>query len=304
MLINNYNHYLDMIRSVTGLNEARDGSTPDARSLVGVQKLAALNSNTATRHILDSGLYIYRSLAEAITYRVADILHYSDFKDDFANKIGKYNVSLLNDIKDLYLYDFGIFIEISPDEEQRAQLENNIGIALSNGDINLEDAIDIREIKNIKLANQLLKMKRIKKQDREEKMEMQKNAMISQQNMQSQQMAGEISMQKIQMEIDAKIRVKQAETAFDIEKLNAEVQAKSHLMAEEFQYNLKLAEMQTSKMGEINKTKEDSKSSRISQQNSEQSQLINQRKNNLPPLKFESNEDSLDGFDLSEFSPR
>jgi hypothetical protein len=304
MLINNYNHYLDMIRSVTGLNEARDGSTPDARSLVGVQKLAALNSNTATRHILDSGLYIYRSLAEAITYRVADILHYSDFKDDFANKIGKYNVSLLNDIKDLYLYDFGIFIEISPDEEQRAQLENNIGIALSNGDINLEDAIDIREIKNIKLANQLLKMKRIKKQDREEKMEMQKNAMISQQNMQSQQMAGEISMQKIQMEIDAKIRVKQAETAFDIEKLNAEVQAKSHLMAEEFQYNLKLAEIQTSKMGEINKTKEDSKSSRISQQNSEQSQLINQRKNNLPPLKFESNEDSLDGFDLSEFSPR
>ena len=135
-------------------------------------------------------------------------------------------------------------------------------------------------------------------------MEMQKNAMISQQNMQSQQMAGEISMQKIQMEIDAKIRVKQAETAFDIEKLNAEVQAKSHLMAEEFQYNLKLAEIQTSKMGEINKTKEDSKSSRISQQNSEQSQLINQRKNNLPPLKFESNEDSLDGFDLSEFSPR
>ena len=196
MLIANYNHYLDMIRSVTGLNEARDGSTPDPNALVGVQKLAALNSNTATRHILESGLFIFRSIAEALTYRVADILQYAYFKDDFANKIGKYNVSLLNDIKDLYIYDFGIFIEISPDEEQKAQLEANIQMALSKGDINLEDAIDIREIKNLKLANQLLKMKRIKKQDREEKMEMQKQAMLSQQQLKSQEMAGQVAMQK------------------------------------------------------------------------------------------------------------
>src|SRR6056300_1977688 len=162
MLIYNYNHYLNMIRTVTGLNEARDASTPDANSLVGLQKLAALNSNTATRHILDGSLYIFRSLSEALTYRIADILEYSDFKDDFVNKIGKYNVSILNEIKDLYIYDFGVFIEISPDEEQKAQLEQNIQMALSQGDINLEDAIDIREIKNIKLANQLLKVKRIK----------------------------------------------------------------------------------------------------------------------------------------------
>jgi hypothetical protein len=95
MLIANYNHYLGMIRSVTGLNEARDGSTPSPDALVGVQKLAALNSNTATRHILDGSLYMYRSLSEALTYRIADILEYSDFKEDFINKIGKYNVSIL-----------------------------------------------------------------------------------------------------------------------------------------------------------------------------------------------------------------
>ena len=173
MLIANYNHYLDMIRAVTGLNEARDGSTPDPRALVGLQKLAALNSNTATRHILDSSLYIYRSLAEAITYRISDILEYSDFREDFINKIGKFNVSILNDIKDLYIYDFGIFIEVAPDEEQRAQLEANIQMALQKGDINLEDAIDIRELKNLKLANQLLKLKRVKKQENEQKMMMQ-----------------------------------------------------------------------------------------------------------------------------------
>ena len=123
MLIGNYNHYLNMIRSVTGLNEARDGSTPDPNALVGVQKLAALNSNTATRHILDGSLFIYRSLAEALSYRVADILEYADFKDTFINQIGKYNVSILNDTKDLYIYDFGIYIEVTPDEEQKAKLK-------------------------------------------------------------------------------------------------------------------------------------------------------------------------------------
>jgi hypothetical protein len=304
MLIANYNHYMDMIRSVTGLNEARDGSNPDPNSLVGVQKLAALNSNTATRHILEGGLYIYRSLAEALTYRVADILEYADFKDDFANKIGKYNVSILNDISDLYIYDFGIFIEISPDEEQRAQLEANIQMALSKGDINLEDAIDIREIKNLKLANQLLKMKRVKKQEREEKMAMQQQAMVSQQQLKSQELAGQVAMQKIQAETQAKMQIKQAEAAFDIEKMKNEAEFKRMLMAEEFGYNMQLAGIEQSAVTSRDDMKEKEKAKRISQQNSEQSKLINQRKNNLPPLSFESNEDSLDGFDMAEFEPR
>ena len=304
MLIANYNHYLDMIRSVTGLNEVRDGSTPDPNALVGVQKLAALNSNTATRHILEGGLFIYRSLAEALTYRVADILEYADFKDDFANKIGKYNVSLLNEIKDLYIYDFGIFIEVSPDEEQKAQLEANIQMALSKGDINLEDAIDIREIKNIKLANQLLKVKRVKKQDRQEKMEMQKQAMMAQQQLQSQQMAAQTAMQKIQLESQAKMQLKQAEVAFDIEKLRAEAEMKRMLMNEEFQYQMQLGGLKETAIMSREDMKEKEKARRISQQNTEQSKLINQRKNNLPPMNFESNEDTLDGFDLAEFEPR
>ena len=304
MLITNMNHYIDMIRSVTGLNEARDGSNPDPNSLVGLQKLAALNSNTATRHILEAGLYIYRSLAEALTYRVADILQYSDFKDEFANQIGKYNVSILNEIKDLYIYDFGIFIEISPDEEQKAQLEANIQMALSKGDINLEDAIDIREIKNIKLANQLLKMKRVKKQEREERMAMQQQAITAQQQIKSQELAGQVAMQKIQAETQAKMQLKQAEVAFDIQKMNEEAKMKSQLMAEEFQYSMQLHGVEIGTLTQREQMKEDAKAKRISQQNTEQSKLINQRKNNLPPMNFESNEDSLDGFSLEEFSPR
>jgi hypothetical protein len=304
MLISNMNHYIDMIRSVTGLNEARDGSNPDPNSLVGLQKLAALNSNTATRHILDGSLFVYRSLAEALTYRIGDILEYADFKDEFINQIGKYNVSILEDISDLYIYDFGIFIEVSPDEEQKAQLEANIQMALSKGDINLEDAIDIREIRNIKLANQLLKMKRVKTQERLEKNEMQKQAMMSQQQLKAQEMAGQVAMQKIELEARAKMQIKQAEVAFDIQKMEKEAEMKSHLMREEFQYNMQLHGMEVGTLDKRDQMKEDAKAKRISQQNTEQSKLINQRKNNLPPMTFESNEDSLDGFDLAEFEPR
>jgi hypothetical protein len=304
MLIANYNHYLDMIRSVTGLNEARDGTTPNPDALVGVQKLAALSSNTATRHILDGSLYIYRTLAEALTYRVADILEYSDFKDDFINKIGKYNVSILGDIAELYIYDFGVFIELSPDEEQKTMLEQNIQMALSKGDINLEDAIDIREIKNLKLANQLLKVKRKSKQEQDEQREMQKQAMISQQQLKSQEMAAQVAVQKIQLETQGKLEYKKGEMQLEIERNKVEAQLKSQLMEQEFNYNLQLRQMDGLALSNRETSREEAKSQRISQQNTEQSKLINQRKNNLPPQNFESNEDSLDGFDLAEFEPR
>ena len=304
MLIGNYNHYLNMIRGVTGLNEARDGSTPDPNALVGVQKLAALNSNTATRHILDASLYIYRSLAEALSYRVADILEYADFKDSFINQIGKYNVSILEDINDLYLYDFGIFIEVAPDEEQKAMLEQNIQVALQQQDINLEDAIDIRELRNIKLANQLLKLKRKQKAKASQEAEAAKAQQQGEINQQSQQMAAEAAMQKLQAEGQMKMQIKQTEINFEIEKLKQEAELKGMLMQKEFDFNMQLRNVSESALQNRENERESAKSDRISQQNSEQSKLINQRKNNLPPQSFESNEDSLDGFDLAEFEPR
>jgi hypothetical protein len=303
-LINNYNHYLEMIRSVTGLNEARDGSDPDPRALVGVQKLAALNSNTATRHILDAGLFMTKTFAEALSVRVSDILEYADFAEEFAMQIGKYNVSILREIKDLYLHDFGIFIEVSPDEEQKAQLEQNIQVALAKGDINLEDAIDIREIKNIKMANQLLKVKRAKKLDTDQKNDMMKQQMQAQINMQSQEAAAQAAIQKIQLETESKIQIKQAEVAMDLERLKGEAMLKLQLMEREFQYNMQINGMQTRLLKDREQMKEDRKDERISKQNTQQSKLINQRKNNLPPMKFESNEDTFDGFDLASFEPK
>jgi len=249
-------------------------------------------------------LYLTRTLAESLSLRIADILEYSDFKEQFTMQIGKYNVAILEEIKDLYLYDFGIFIEVTPDEQEKAQLEQNIQVALSRDAIYLEDAIDIREMKNLKLANQLLKLKRKKKEEAIQKNEQAKQEMQGQMQMQSQQMAAQTAMQNIQAEAQAKMQIKQAETAFDIEKMRSQAELKKQLMELEFQMQSQLKGMELQTIKEKDDMKEKAKDKRISIQNTQQSKLIEQRKNNLPPVNFESNEDSLDGFDLAEFEPR
>ncbi len=303
-LINAYNQYMSMIRDVTGLNEARDASTPNPDALVGVQKLAALNSNTATRHILEGSLFITRRLSEALSLRVADILEYSDFKEEFTMQIGKYAVGLLEEIKDLYLHDFGIFIEVAPDEEEKAQLEANIQMALQRDQITLEDAIDIRQMKNLKLANELLKMKRKDKGKKDMENEQAKIQMQTQGNIQSSQAAAQSALQKVQAESQAKAQLAQAQMQFDIQRMQAEAQIKEQLMAVEFNYNMQLRGMEVEKVKQLDMDKEKAKDNRTKLQATQQSKLIEQRQKDLPAMNFESEEDSLDGFDLEQFNPR
>jgi hypothetical protein len=168
-LIQTYQYYLQMIRDVTGLNEARDASTPDRDALVGLQKMAAANSNTATRHILQSSLYLTLRICENISRRVADSLNFPLTASSLMQSISVSSVETLKELQNLNLHDFGIFLELEPDDEEQAQLEQNIQVALQTGGIDLEDAIDLRQIKNIKLANQSLKYKRKKKMERERK---------------------------------------------------------------------------------------------------------------------------------------
>lgn len=303
-LINAYNQYLSMIRDVTGLNEARDASTPNPDALVGVQKLAALNSNTATRHILEGSLFITKRLSEALSCRIADILEYSDFKEEFAMQIGKYAVGLLDEIKDLYLHDFGIFIEVSPDEEQQAQLEANIQMALQRDQISLEDAIDIRQMKNLKLANELLKVKRKNKQRIDMEQEQAKVNMQTQGNIQSSQAAAQAVLQKVQAESQAKAQLAQAQMQFDIQRMQAEAQIKEQLMSVEFNYNMQLKGMEVGQIKQLDMDKEKAKDDRTKLQATQQSKLIEQRQKDLPAMNFESEEDSLDGFSLEQFNPR
>ncbi len=303
-LIQTYNYYLQMIRDVTGLNEARDASTPDKHALVGIQKMAAANSNTATRHILQSGLFLTAQTAECLSLRISDILEYSPTKDAFIQAIGAHNVGTLEEMQDLYLYDFGIFIELSPDEEEKALLENNIQQALSKNSIELEDAIDVREIKNLKLANQVLKIRRKKKINSDQKIAQQNMRQQAQVNAQSAQQAAQAEVQKNQALTQSKVQLEQAENQLQIQRMHEEAKIKKDLMNHEFQLNLQLKQLEVDALKNKETMKEDRKDERTRIQASQQSELIEQRNNQGSPKKFESENDSLGGFDLGSFEPR
>ena len=305
-LIQTYNYYLQMIRDVTGLNEARDGSTPDSRALVGVQKLAAANSNTATRHILDSGLFLTAETAEGLSLRISDVIEFSPAKEALIQKIGGFNVASLEEIKELHLYDFGIFLELSPDDEQKGMLENNIQTALSAGLIDLEDAIDIREIKNLKLANQLLKLRRRQKQERDQAVQQQNIQAQAQANAQAQQVAAQAEVQKDQALFQTKAQLEQLKGQMEQQKMQQEVAAKKELMALEFQYNMQLKGIEVDGQKSKESQKEDRKDERTKLQATQQSELIEQRKNNTPPKNFESSGNDImgGGFGLGTFEPK
>lgn len=303
-LIATYNQYLSMIRDVTGLNEARDGSSPHPDALVGVQKLAALNSNTATRHILEGSLFITKRLAEAISCRVADILEFADFKEEFAMQIGKYSVGILDEIKDLYLHDFGVFIQVSPDEEEQAQLEANIQMALQRDQISLEDAIDIRQIRNIKMGNELLKLKRKNKQKKDMDNKKAEVDMQTQGNIQSSQAAAKSKLEAIQAEAQIKAQLIQAQSQANIQEMQAEASIKAQLMEQEFAFNMQLRGIEVDSKNRLDMDKEKAKDDRTKIQATQQSKMIDQRKKDLPPINFESSEDTLDGFNLEQFDPR
>jgi len=305
-LISTYNYYLQMMRDATGLNEARDGSTPDSRALVGIQKIAAANSNTATRHILNAGLFLAAETAEKISLRISDVIEYSPAREAFIQSIGVHNVATLAELSELHIHDFGIFIDLMPDEEEQQKLENNIQTALSAGLIDLEDAIDLREIKNIQLANQMLKIRRRKKLERDQQIQQQNIQMQARANAQSQQVAAQAEVQKQQALTAQKAELKQIESQLDMQRLTQEAQLKKDLMQLEFQMNMQLKGIEVDAQKQTIKEKEDRKDERTKLQASQQSELINQRKNNLPPKSFESaGNDILSGdFDLGSFEPR
>jgi len=305
-LIGNYNYYLQMIRDVTGLNEARDGSMPDKNALVGVQKLAAANSNTATRHILQAGLYLTAETAECLSLRISDIIEYSPTKDAFIQAIGAHNVATLEEMSELHLYDFGIFIDLTPDEEEKAILENNIQMALQQKSIELEDAIDLREIRNIKLANQLLKIRRKKKEEKDRRLQMENIQAQSQSNAQAAQVAAQVDVQKNQALNASKAELMQIEAQIESQKMLAEVNLKKELMALEFQYNMQLKGAEVEGMKSREKEKEDRKDKRTKIQATQQSEMIDQRNSGKPPKNFESAGNDIlgGGFDLGSFDPK
>jgi len=299
-LIQTYNYYLQMIRDVTGLNEARDASTPDKNALVGIQKIAAANSNTATRHILQSGLFLTAEVAEALSLRISDIIEYSPTRDAFIQAIGAHNVATLEEMQNLHLYDFGIFLELEPDEEEKQMLENNIQMALTQQSIELEDAIDLRTIKNVKLANQLLKIRRKKKLEKDQELAEKNIQAQAKANAEAQEVAAQAEVQKQQAITQMQTQLEQVKAQIASKKLAQEAKLKKELMAYEFQLNMQIKNMENSIADKKETQKEDRKDQRVKLQGEEQ------RKNKNSAKNFESSgNDSLDGnFGLGGFDPR
>jgi len=306
VLIGNYNYYLQMIRDVTGLNEARDGSMPDKNALVGIQKLAAANSNTATRHILQAGLYLTAETAECLSLRISDIIEYSPAKEAFIQAVGVHNIATLEEMSQLHLYDFGIFINLQPDDEEKARLENNIQMALQQKSIELEDAIDLREIRNVKLANQLLKVRRKNKEQKDRALQMENIQAQTQSNAQAAQAAAQAEVQKNQALNAGKAELMQMQAQVDAQKMMQEVAMKKELMSLEFQYNMQLKNVETQGLKNREKEKEDRKDERTKIQATQQSEMIDQRNSGKPPKNFESAGNDIlgGGFDLGVFDPR
>ena len=305
-LITTYNYYLQMIRDVTGLNEARDGTLPDKNSLVGLQKLAAANSNVATRHILNSSMFLTAEVAEALSLRISDILEYSPTADAFVQAIGAHNVATLKEMTELHLNDFGIFIELEPDEEEKQMLENNIQTALSQQLIDLDDAIDIREVRNVKLANQLLKIKRKKKQERDQAIQQQNIKAQADANAQTQQAAAQAEIQKNQAKAEAELNIETKKSEMRMQALQQEVMLKKDLMNHEFDLNMKMRESDEALKKQLETDKEDRKDERTKIQASQQSELIEQRKTGKPPKRFESSGNDIlgGGLGLDSFDPQ
>jgi len=304
-LIQTYQYYLQMIRDTTGLNEAVDGSMPDKNALVGLQKMAAASSNTATRHILKSLMYITIKTAENVSLRVNDALQFPLTKEALLNSINTFNVSTLEEMEKVAMHDFGIFLELEPDEEEKQQLEQNIQVSLQQGGIDLEDAIDVRQINNLKLANQLLKLKRTQKQEKDQEIQQANIAAQGQANAQASEAAAMAEVQKQQALSETKMQLEKAKSDFEIQRMEQEALIKKQLMAEEFSYQMQLAQMQAKSTTQKEQEIEDRKDKRVRIQGTQQSELIDQRQNDLLPKDFESSgNDNLDGFGLEQFGPR
>jgi len=304
-LVNTYQYYLQMIRDVTGLNEARDGSLPDRDALVGLQKMAANASNIATKHILDASLYLTLRVCENISLRVADMMQFALTNNALTSSIGKFNVATLTEISKLHLYDFGLYLDLEPEEEEKAMLEQNIQVALQSGQIYLEDAIDIREIKNSALANQVLKYRRIQKQQQDQQAQQAQIQAQAQANMQQSEQAALNEVQKQEALAQTEIQIAQAKSQFEIQRMEQEALIKKQLMAEEFQYQLQLAQAKINTDREKEQFIEDRKDKRTKIQATQQSKMIEQRQNDLLPTDFESaGMDNLGGFGLEQFEPQ
>jgi hypothetical protein len=217
-----------------------------------------------------------------------------------------HNVSTLKEMAELHLSDFGIFLELAPDEEEKQLLENNIQASISQGGIDLEDAIDLRNVRNVKLANQMLKITRKKKAEAKAAEAESLAKAQGEANAQASKAAAEAETQKAQAAHQLNMELEEAKSQFKSRQMTEESEIKKELMQMEFEINMKLQKMNLEEVDMKDTQKEDRKDGRTKMQASQQSELIDQRLNKKPPKNFESSgNDIMSGdFGLGAFGPK
>jgi len=283
-LIGVYNHNMQMIRDVTGVNEARDASKPSSEALVGVQKLSLLASNNATRDVNDAYLNVTRRVSQSITVRMQDLVNFKGLHKMYTNVIGDTSMHSIDMMKKLSIHEFGITLEVAPSEEEKQMMEQNIQVSLSQKELRLEDAIMIRSIRNIKMANQMLILRRTKYQKEQQAMAQQASEQNAQLQQQSAQQAAQLKQQEMQAEMQIEQARVQAKAQAEMELKQLDYQLKEEF--EQAQHQRRLREIQLSNIGkEGAATIQGGVRKEVQQQSAmNQSQMIEQRQGKRGPL--------------------
>lgn len=290
-------------REVIGLNKASDASNPDKESLVGLQKIAALNSNTATRHILDASKEITRRVCEAATYSISDVLKYfPKLKEDLIRKIGATSVEDLESMKDLHLRDFAIYLDLDLDDEERAELKADMTIAIEKGYLSLPDKYRVLNIKNLKQAQGFMAILMDKYAKKQQELKVQEYKIQADENIRASQTSEQAKQQTVQMEADSKASIQ------DI--ISKGEEAKERTRGEEarktleVEYSLKTDLQYVINKGQIEKQEEveEKKTERENLRYTNQSKENYKKENGGPPIDFRNQEDEVEmkAFELEE----
>jgi hypothetical protein len=298
-LRNENNGYIAELTDVVGLNKASDASTPDKASLVGIQKIAAYNSNLATRHILDAAGYLTLKSATTVSYAISDILkYYPSLRDDLIMKIGATAVEDLDYVKDLHLSDFAIFFELEMDDEERAMLDQDLSNAIEKGYLGLEDKYEIRNFKVIELAVSYLKVL-IKKRSKEiQEQKAQEAQQKSDMDIRTSEQSNLFAQQTIQMQMQADAMKQQAvaegELAKEKERGNQDrlTETLKGQQAIELQYVVN--------QGAVSKNVaiEEAKKDNLATAGTQTSRIADQKANGSEPIDFEAEKDAMKEFEM------
>ena len=284
-LIGVYNHNMQMIRDVTGVNEARDASQPSSEALVGVQKLALLASNNATRDVNDAYLNVTKRISQCISMRMQDLINYKGLHSMYSNVIGDTAMHSIDMMKKLSIHEFGITLDVAPSEEEKQLMEQNIQASLAQKELRLEDAIMIRSVRNIKMANQMLILRREKYRQEQEQQARQASEQNAQLQQQSAQQASQLKQQEMQAEMQIEQARVQAKAEAEMELKRLEFELKEQF--EQSQHQRRLREIELGNMGKEGAANIQGEVRKSIQKQSafNQSQMIEQRQGKRGPLE-------------------